>query len=117
MADADEIKRIELRRLAELEKQQALHGPQTDPAVLIEIQDLRNKYGTTQPTAYSAPRRSNQALDYDFLMNTLAAALQRLTVIEQLVLGDQAKRPLHQAINMAWMIIITMLLLYALFGR
>lgn len=115
MATESEIKAIELRRLAELEKQAALFGPQTEPAILIEIADLRNKYprGASAP----APYRSNQALDYDFLMNTVAAALQRLTVIEQLVLGERAKRPFHQAINMAWMGLLTLLLLYALFGR
>lgn len=113
MADQDEIATIELRRLAELEKQAARYGPQTDPATLIEIADLRNKHGRSTPNVTIAERRSNQALDYDFLMNTVAAALQRLTVIEGLVLGDQAKRPLHQLINMAWMLAITAILLYA----
>lgn len=117
MAPEGEIRDIELRRLAELERRAALYGPQTEPATLIEIQDLRNKYGITQPTAYSAPRKSNQSLDYDFLMNTMAAALQRITAIEQIVLSEQARRPLHQAINLAWMLTITFLLLYALFVR
>jgi hypothetical protein len=117
MAPESEIAAIETRRLAELEKQAALYGPQTEPAVLIEIADLRNKYGRTTPSTTIAERRSNAASDYEFLMNTVAAALQRLTVIEQLVLGERDKRPLHQAINMAWMLIITFLLLYELFGR
>lgn len=116
MAPEGEIAIIELRRLAELEKQSALYGPQTEPAILIEIADLRNKYGRTTPATTPAERRSNQALDYEFLMNTVAAALQRLTVIETLVLSEQAKRPIQQAINMAWMMTITVLLLYALFG-
>lgn len=117
MAPESEIAAIETRRLAELEKQAALYGPQTEPAVLIEIADLRNKYGRQAPSATVAERRTNAASDYEFLMNVVAAALQRLTVIEQLVLGDQAKRPYHQAVNMAWMLTITFLLLYALFGR
>jgi hypothetical protein len=117
MASDADIKRIELRRLAELEKQAAMNGPQTDPAVLIEIADLRNKYPRVVPSATHTERRSNAALDYEFLMNTVAAALQRLTVIEGLVLGEMARRPLHQVINMIWMTTITLLLLYALFGR
>lgn len=117
MASEEEIGGIEMRRLAELEKQSALYGPQTEPAILIEIADLRNKYGRTTPSATVAERRSNQALDYEFLMNTVAAALQRLTIIETLVLGEKSKRPLHQAINAVWMTAITLLLLYALFGR
>lgn len=118
MAPENEIKAIELRRLAELEKQAALYGPQTEPAILVEIQDLRNKYGDARrPNATFAERRSNQALDYDFLMNTVAAALQRLTIIETIVLGEKEKRPLHQAINMFWMAAISVALLYALFFR
>ena len=107
MAPESEIAAIETRRLAELEKQAALYGPQTEPAVLIEIADLRNKYG--RPSTTVAERRSNAASDYEFMMNVIAAALQRLTVIEQLVLGERDKRPYHQAINMAWMLTITFL--------
>lgn len=117
MASESEIKRIEMRRLAELEKQAAMNGPQTEPAVLIEIADLRNKYPRQAPSTTHTDRRSNAALDYEFMMNVLAAALQRLTVIEGLVLGEMAKRPRHQAINLIWMTAITMLLLYALFVR
>lgn len=116
MAPDSEIAAIEIRRLAELEKQAALYGPQTEPSVLIEIADLRNKYGRTTPNVTVADRRSNAALDYEFLMNTVAAALQRLTIIEAIVLSEQSRRPLHQAINMAWMLTITFLLLYALFA-
>jgi len=117
MASEAEIKRIELRRLAELEKQAAMSGPQTEPAVLIEIADLRNKYPRVVPSATHTERRSNAALDYDFLMNTLAAALQRITAIESIVLGERERRPLHQAINIVWMTSITLLLLYALFVK
>ncbi len=45
MANSDEIKAIELRRLAELEKQRAYKGLDTEPEVLLEIADLRQKYG------------------------------------------------------------------------
>ena len=117
MASEAEIKRIELRRLAELEEQAALTGPQTDPAILIEIADLRNKYPRVVPSATHTERRSNAALDYDFLMNVLAAALQRITAIETIVLGEKARRPFHQALNIAWMTAITLMLLYALWGR
>lgn len=117
MAPEYVIQEIEQRRLGELEKQAALYGPQTEPAILIEIADLRNKYGRTTPNVTPAERRSNAASDYEFLMNTVAAALQRLTVIETIVLGEKERRPMQQAINMAWMLTITFLLLYALFGR
>lgn len=117
MASENEIKRIELRRLAELEKQAAMNGPQTEPSILIEIADLRNKYPRVVASATHTERRSNAALDYEFMMNVVAAALQRLTVIEGIVMGEKEKRPRHQAINMVWMTAITLLLLYALFGR
>ncbi len=50
-------------------------------------------------------------------MSMIAAALQRLTVIEGLVIGDQAKRPMRQMILNGWLFIVTLLLLYALFIR
>jgi hypothetical protein len=111
MAPEGEIEAIELRRLAELEKQAALYGPQTDPAILIEIAEKRTKYPRPVYSGYSGvERRSNAALDYEFLMNTVAASLQRVTAIEAMVTRTQT-------IGSICLIVISLLLLYVLFGR
>lgn len=81
MASDAEIRDIELSRLAQLEKQAALFGPHTEPAILIEIQELRNRHGMATAPSYGR-RRTDQMLDFDFLMNTVAQALQRITAVE-----------------------------------
>lgn len=73
----DNVRQIELRRLEELRKQAALHGPNTEPAILIEIQELQSKYPDRNGD------RTRASLDYDFLMNTVAAALVRFTRLEE----------------------------------
>lgn len=98
-----EIKTLELRRLRELEKQAARDGPHTAPAVLIEIQDIYNKY----PDARRPGGRDNSALDYDFLMNAVAAALQRITLLEERDDDNIKSRINRQFIHDLWMIIIT----------
>jgi hypothetical protein len=82
----DEVRAIELRRLRELEKQAAHLGPKTDPAVLIEIQDIRRRY----PDAPQSRRRRSYTgdLDLDWFSNALAAALRRITVVEGRQTGD-----------------------------
>lgn len=97
MATYSELAPIELRRLAELEKQAAMHGPQTEPAVLIEIQELRHKHGLG-PDRRALDGRRRSDLEYDFLMSTVAAALQRLTAIEARMAGDDADRARRQRV-------------------
>lgn len=78
----DDIRTIELRRLHELERQAALNGPKTDPEILIEIQDLHTKYPGTPRNGGRSTRTAAQN-EFDFLMTTVAAALVRITKIEQ----------------------------------
>jgi hypothetical protein len=102
MATYDDVASIELRRLAELEKQAALYGPQTEPAVLIEIQELRHKHGA--PARFVRPPGGRDArLDYDFLMNTVAAALQRVAAIEIRNTKEDADRPRRQFVLNLWL--------------
>jgi hypothetical protein len=104
----DDVQAIELRRLTELQKQAALTGPHTPPHVLIEIQDIQNRY------PHVRPRRADRAysvLDYDFLMNTVAAALERITKIEQHGLAERDSRVNRQLLHDAWMIAITVIAL------
>lgn len=84
MPQAD-IRQIELRRLHELEKQAALTGPQTDPAVLVEIQDLHTRYPGTPRNGQrrGMSDRTPAQSEMDFVMNAVTAALQRITGIEQ----------------------------------
>ena len=58
MAPESEIAAIEMRRLAELEKQAALYGPQTEPAALIEMlpedrQPFKARFQTTMGTLWA----------------------------------------------------------------
>lgn len=105
MAD-EEITAIELRRLGELEKQAALYGPQTEPAVLVEIQDLRHKHGLSAGRRIRTDR-TREAIDYDFLMNVVAAALQRLTGVEETQKNDGAQRGARQMVLNVWLGIIS----------
>lgn len=88
---SDSIRTIELRRLEELRKQAALHGPNTEPAILIEIQELQSKYPDRNGD------RTRASLDYDFLMNTVAAALVRFTRMEERQAEESKARQERQA--------------------
>ncbi|MBL0830562.1 hypothetical protein JK320_25430 [Klebsiella pneumoniae] len=105
MTTLRDIKIMELRRLRELQLQAAQHGPHTDPGVLIEIQELRNKY----PEVREVGSHPNDRGDYDFLMNVVAAALQRLTLLEQRSDKDDKRRINRQFIHDVWMITITVI--------
>lgn len=98
------VEEIEDLRLKELRKQAATFGPLTDPAILIEIQELSNR----QRANTSMTRRQfvNQ-LDYDFLMNTVAATLLRFNQIVEAMTDDKKKRYLRQLIHDVWMVAIT----------
>ena len=92
----DDIAQIELRRLAELEKQAAMHGPNTEPAVLIEIQELRHKHGAPGSRFVRSPGQRDQRIDYDFLMNTVAGVLRRVIGIEDRNAKEDKERPRRQ---------------------
>lgn len=93
---ADDIRAIELRRLHELERQAAQLGPQTDPAILIEIQDLHTKY----PGAPRNGQRTTAQTEMDFLMNAVAAGLSRITLVEQRQAhADQHRRQLDRKLD------------------
>jgi len=86
-----QIADAELERLQMLELQAAQHGPLTPVHILIEIAELRNKVHKG-PT----PERKiflNQ-LDYDFVMNVVAAALVRLSALESALQTSTKRRDL-----------------------
>jgi hypothetical protein len=107
----DDIAAIELKRLGELEKQAALFGPQTEPAVLVEIQDLRHRHGISAGRRVRTDR-TRESLDYDFLMNTVAAALQRLTAVESHQTADGQKRGRRQMVLNIWLGAITAVVVF-----
>lgn len=86
-----DIRAIELKRLHELEKQAALGGPNTEPAILIEIQELRTKH--PHEPRNGGTGRSILQNEFDFLANTVGASLVRLTAVE----GRQAVAEEHRA--------------------
>lgn len=102
---------IEDRRLKELEKQAAMFGPQTDPAILIQIQELTHRQRVSSGTTR---RQFVNQLDYDFLMNVVAAALVRLNAVESLLSNNDRKRVLRQLIHDIWMVAITTMVFFIL---
>lgn len=100
------VEEIEDLRLKELRKQAATFGPRTDPAILIEIQELSHR----QRESKSTERRSfvNQ-LDYQFMMDVVAAALVRLGVVEASLSKNDRQRVFRQLIHDLWMIVITII--------
>lgn len=121
MANRDEIKAIELRRLAELEKRRAAEGAHTDPAVLIEIADLRAKYGTdaTAVSRAASDDSGSRSLadlwsDVDFLRALLTSALRRMTALEEAYLSDALSRKVGQLLVRGLLILNTALLIYEL---
>ena len=97
---------MELRRLHELELQAAQYGPHTDPGVLIEIQELYTKHPEIRRERNAI---DHERLDFDFLMNAVAAALQRLTALEDKYRQDARRRYTRQVIHDVWMVVITTL--------
>lgn len=95
---------INNRRLQLLQEQAAIYGPHTDPAVLIEIQDLGRK---RQRRPANDRRQLVNNLDYEFLMDVVAAALVRLGAVE---------RHLHkrELIRDVWMILITLMVFFTM---
>lgn len=102
---------IEDRRLARLEQQAALYGPMTDPSILIEIAELKHKSHTA-----SRPNRRQfvNSLDYDFIMNVVAAGLVRLGQVEQNLTNNDRSRYWRQLIHDLWMVVITILVFLTL---
>lgn len=106
-----EIRSLEIKRLRELEKKVALFGPHTEAAIFVEIQSLYNKY----PDARIAPAGRERQRDLDFLMNVVAAGLQRLTQLEERFQADATKRIPRQLVHDLWMLAVTVLMFVLLF--
>lgn len=101
---SESIQEVEARRLTALQLQAAMFGPHTDPSVLIEIQDLSRK---KKPNLTTERRQLINNLDYDFLMNVVAAALVRLRAVE-----DTLKR--RALIRDLWMLAISIMVFVTL---
>ena len=104
MASAEDIKRIDLRRLAELEKQRAYAGVDAEPKLILEIADLRAKYPTEAAEASrdSTDQRSMRDLwnEVDFLRAMMTAALREFA-------QDKEDRVPHQRFMRNWMLALT----------
>lgn len=105
------VEEIESRRLDRLEEQAALYGPQTEPSVLIEIAELRSK---RRHSSTAERRQFVSGLDYQFLMDTVAAALVRLGVVEANQKADDKKRLFRQLVHDLWMVAITTMVFFIL---
>lgn len=98
------VEELEDLRLKELRKQAAIYGPHTDPAVLIEIQEISHRQRKGQD---SERRFFVNQLDYQFLTDVVAAALVRLGVVEKNQKDNDRQRYWRQFIHDIWMIAIT----------
>jgi len=83
---ANEIAEIEKRRYIELEKQRAAHGISTSPEIMLEIADLRQKYG---PVEYidsvgkiPSERRRKMDLDIEFIIAQIGTLTHRQLHLE-----------------------------------
>jgi len=105
------VETIEAQRLDRLEQQAALYGPQTDPSILIEIAELKHK----RRSSSNAERRQFVSnLDYQFLMDVVAAALIRLGAVEAHQIKERSSRATRQLIHDVWMITITIMVFLSL---
>lgn len=100
----DTTEQIEIKRLRALERQAALYGPLTEPSILIEIQELKHK---NRASSGLSRRDLVSGLDFDFLMNVVAAALVRLGQVETSLSNNDKSRHLRQLIHDIWMVAIT----------
>lgn len=114
----DTVEEIEDRRLKMLEQQAAIYGPLTEPNILIQIQELKHK---NRASSGVTRRQLVGGLDYDFLMNVVAAALVRLGAVESSLKNNDRSRQVRQLIHDIWMITITimvfLLLLLQVYSR
>jgi hypothetical protein len=107
----DTTEQIEIKRLRALERQAALYGPQTEPSILIEIQELKHR---NRASSGLSRREMVGGLDYDFLMNVVAAALVRLGAVESSLRNNDKSRLVRQIIHDIWMIAITVVVVLTL---
>jgi len=105
------VEELEDLRLKELRKQAAIYGPHTDPAVLIEIQEISHRQRKGQD---SERRFFVNQLDYQFLTDVVAAALVRLGVVEANQKADDKKRLFRQLVHDLWMVAITTMVFFIL---
>jgi hypothetical protein len=86
---AAEIDEIAKRRYIELSKQQAAYGVSTPAEIMLEIADLRLKYGPVeyldQPQIWRPPpeRRHKMDLDLEFLIAQVGSLTNRQQQSEQ----------------------------------
>lgn len=84
---AAEIDEIAKRRYIELSKQQAAMGVSTPPEIMMEIADLRLKYGAIehldQPARPTSRNPSKTELDLAFIIAQLASLTHRQLHSEQ----------------------------------
>jgi hypothetical protein len=105
------VEEIETRRLGHLEQQAALSGPQTDPAILIEIAELKHK---ARNNVTDGRRAFVTTLDFQFVMDVVAAALVRLGSVEATLANNDKRRLLRQAIHDGWMLAMTVIVVITL---
>lgn len=108
----DTTEQIEIKRLRYLERQAAQFGPMTEPGILIEIQDLKHK---NRASSGMSRREMVGGLDYDFLMNVVAAALVRLGSVETSLRNNDKSRVLRQLIHDFWMVAMSVIVILTLY--
>lgn len=109
---AARIADAERRRYALLEEQRAIHGYDTPPHVLMELNELRSKYGPIEllDQPHVQERRHKLELDIEFWGTVTSAALRRITAMEQAV-------KLGRVMDIVIGLLLCVLLVLAFMGR
>lgn len=115
---AEELRAIDMARMHELEKKSRIFGSQADPSVLIELQDLYRRYPQLRNSHERVVARANRELldelTVDLLMNSVAAALRRLTELEQFLKDrpDMNRRDMLLALIAILLVVIIALAMF-----
>lgn len=98
-----EIRETARRRWVELQKQIARHGADSDPADLIEADDIARRWGfRLDPTTIPPDLRGRgevRAIDLDWLRLLVASALKIAAAGETRALDDMQQRRSRQMLN------------------
>ncbi len=95
------IRETARRRWIALQKQIALHGADTDPADLIEAEDIARRWGfSLDPKAVPVHLRGEvRNIELEWLRILVASALKTVASVQAAQLADAAQRQARQRIN------------------
>lgn len=120
-AEAREIRETARRRWVELQKQIARHGADSDPADLIEAEDIARRWGfSLDPRTVPVDLRGEvRNIEIEWLRILVASALKTVAAVQAAQSADADQRRTRQRLNTAIyaVILILQLVIVAEVGR